>query len=86
MRIFEWGKPKTPLTSDEFSKLQNQIVELSGRIGMFQAQITAINAEMETLRSKFNKRNTKTPEENPSFSSGLPINGSKGINTFNPFG
>lgn len=81
--IPEAPQPSKPIPSEEFSKLQSMIVELSGKIGILGAELTRLDMEVTTIKKKW--RNVKTPEEAPGASSGLPTTTPKGLNTYNPF-
>lgn len=84
-----WKKPPVeppaqpkPIPSEEFSKLQTQIIELSGKIGILGAEYTKLEMEIDIIKRKIKYDRTKTPEDTD-VSSGLPK--AKGLNTFNPF-
>ena len=77
-------EPVKPIPSDEFTKLQNQIIELSGKIGILGAEYTKLEFEIDTIKRKIKYTRDKTPED-PSGSSGLPTTQPKGLNTYNPF-
>lgn len=72
------------IPSEEFNKLQTQIIELSGKIGILGAEYTKLEMELDTIKRKIKYDRTKNPEDSSTESSGLPKT-AKGLNTFNPF-
>lgn len=77
--------PSKPIPSEEFSKLQTQIIELSGKIGILGAEYTKLEMEIDIIKRKIKYDRTKTPEDSSPESSGLPKTPPKGLYTFNPF-
>jgi len=75
--------PTKPIPSEEFAKLQTQIIELSGKIGILGAEYTKLEMELDIIKRKIRY---KHPEDlDASKSSGIPANPPKGLNTYNPF-
>ena len=79
-----WNKkPEEKQNSQEYTKLYNLYVEISGQYHMLKANLEALTLELEGLKAKYKYLKYNKAPEQP-HEEGIPST-PKSLNTFSPF-